>query len=250
MDLLYFIPGYTQAIFESDREPAFFMMVSFLVTFILARGYTRIARIRGWGSASFGGVHTHHLVFGLVMAFIAGAIEFAFLPEPGLLQLFLAVMFGAGVALVLDEFALLFHLEDVYWEKEGRKSVDAVVVGALLGLLFLLHTTPTALQSSTDVTLAVLTIAQVINLIFVIISAAKGKVFFAAFGVLIPALALIGALRLAEPGSLWAHKFYKAGGKKHSRSIERYRIYEANLVPIKQKLWDMIGGAEGRPVKK
>lgn len=70
------------------------MLLAFILTFIITRGYTRIARVRGWGSASFGGVHTHHMVFGLVIGFVAGALMFAFMPEPGVFLLVLAAAFG------------------------------------------------------------------------------------------------------------------------------------------------------------
>jgi hypothetical protein len=50
----------------------------------------------------------------------------------------LAVLFGVGAALTLDEFALWLNLEDVYWAKQGRSSVDAVIVFAtLLGMILL-----------------------------------------------------------------------------------------------------------------
>ncbi|GAA4957826.1 hypothetical protein GCM10023238_25670 [Streptomyces heliomycini] len=46
------------------------------------------------------------------------------------------MLFGIGAGLVLDEFALILHLDDVYWTEAGRKSVEAVVLtAALVGLL-------------------------------------------------------------------------------------------------------------------
>ena len=109
MNLFEFIPGYTSAIYDTGRQGALVMLVAFIVTFILTRGYTRIARVTGWGSASVGGVHTHHLVFGLVIAFIGGAAQFAFVPETNSwANILFAAMFGVGAALVLDEFALYF----------------------------------------------------------------------------------------------------------------------------------------------
>ena len=113
MNLFHFFPGYSSAIFETGREPAFVLLVSFVTTFIFIRTYTRLARKRGWNSASINGVHAHHLLFGLIVAFIAGALMFFFTPEPGPFLLFLSALFGFGVALVLDEFALLFHLKRV-----------------------------------------------------------------------------------------------------------------------------------------
>lgn len=247
MNLLPSIDIYTQAIFETGRQPAFVMMLAFLVTFAITRAYTRIARHTGWGSASFGGVHTHHMVFGLVMALVAAALQFAFMPalDSGY-NLLLALIFGSGAALVLDEFALIFHLKDVYWEKEGRKSVDAVVIGLLLGVLFLLHVAPFA-SAFENATGYLIFLTLIINLFFVIVAALKGKFTLATFGVFIPFIAEIGALRLAEPDSIWARKFYVTKQKKQRRSVKRYARYEARWRPRKEWFWDLIGGKTGRP---
>lgn len=245
MDIFRFIPGYETVIYNTGREPAFIMMLSFMLTFIVTRSYTRIARIRGWGSASFGGVHTHHLVFGLVIAFTAGALDFGFTPEPGPFFLLLAAAFGCGVALVLDEFALVFHLQDVYWEKEGRKSIDAIIIGLALGSLFLLQSTP----FGTDLNEAGWAIAAnvAINLPIVIIAALKGRFYIAVFGVFIPALALFGAIRVAKPDSVWARRFYEPSGKKWQRAQRRQQKYRSRWRTRKERVWDIIGGKTGRP---
>lgn len=153
-------------------------------------------------------------------------------------------MFGVGAALVLDEFALIFHLKDVYWEKEGRKSVDATVLGLLFASLFLLHATPfgTSNQNAGWVIFALI----LINLPFIIIAALKGKIILAIFGVFIPILAYIGAIRLAEPNSMWARKRYAPKSNKIARSKKRYAAYEVKWRPFKEKLWDIIGGKTGR----
>lgn len=247
MNLFNFLPGYDTAIYLSGREPAFIMLLAFVITFVFTRGYTRIARITGWGSASFGGTHTHHMVFGLVIAFVAGALMFSFTPGNGPFLLLLAAMFGSGASLVLDEFALIFHLEDVYWEKEGRKSIDAMVLGLVFGSLFLLHITPFGTDSGETGYLIALSI--LVNLPLVIISGLKGKIYFAVLGVFIPFLATVGATRLAKPGSAWARKFYKPNGKKMSRSRKRYDHYEQVWRVRKEWAWDIIGGKTGRPPK-
>ena len=248
MNLFEFIPGYTTNIYEAGREPALIMLSAFLITFIITRAHTRLSRIYGWGGASIGGVHAHHIVFGLILMAFAGAAEFAFLPQDSsILQLFLAAAFGSGAALVLDEFALVFHLEDVYWEKEGRKSIDAVVIAVGFGVLFLLHSVP--LGSSSDLPRQALSLIQFINLIFVIIAAVKGKLYFAVFGVFIPILAIVGAVRLAEPDSIWANKFYPANSKKIIKSRSRYLHYEKVWRSRKEKAWDIIGGKPWRPGK-
>lgn len=188
------------------------------------------------------------MVFGLVMAFVAAALAFSLTPSPSSnLFLLLAAVFGSGVALVLDEFALIFHLQDVYWEEEGRKSVDAVVLGIMFGAIFLLHMTPFGADSNASAEL--ITLAILINLPIVIVAALKGKVFMAIFGVFIPMVSLAGAIRLAEPDSVWAKKFYSSSSKKMIRAKERYNIYQNYFRPVKEKAWDMIGGKTGRPVR-
>ena len=238
--MLNFIPGYTEKIFDQGREPAFVMMLAFLVTFILTRAYTRMARTRGWAGASVIGVHAHHLVFGLILAFVAGALEFTFLPQQQWAQLILAACFGIGGAMVLDEFALVFHLKDVYWEEEGRKSVDAVVIATLLGCLLLMGVTP--LKGLEDIFGLALTVTVLINLFFVIIAALKGKLYLTIFGLFVPLVAMIGAIRLAEPTSIWAHRYYKRGGKKMRRTLKRYQHYDTVWSPRKDRVWDFIGG--------
>ncbi len=240
MDLFYFIPGYTSSIYDAGREPAFVMLLAFIITFVIARGYTRLARIYGWGSASFDGVHTHHLVFGVITVLVAGGLLFGFNPEPGPFYLLLAAMFGVGAALVLDEYALIFHLQDVYWENEGRTSISAVILAVAFGSLFLLRVTP----FGTDGTETGWYLAGVItlNMLIVLVAALKGKFYLAIFGVFIPVLSVMGAIRLAEPHSVWAHRLYKPAGHKMKRSIKRYTAYNARLSTLKDRVWDFIGG--------
>lgn len=244
MNLFPFVPGYTQFIYNDSREPAFVMLLGFLIAFMIARGYTRAARIWGWGSVSLNGTHTHHLVFGIVIALVAGALQISFNPDPGLAQLSLAAAFGVGAALILDEFALIFYLQDVYWEQEGRKSVDAVIIAIALGTLFLLHVTPFG-SSAPDTPRTILLVAQILNMIFVVIAALKGKLFLATFGVFIPFLAQVGSIRLAEPGSIWDRRLYSKN--KRQRSTKRYAKYEKTWRPRKERLMDIIGGKIGRP---
>jgi hypothetical protein len=118
------------------REAAFLnLLVSFLVTFGLVRTSTAVIRRRG----TFGpfrdlhtrGRHIHHFVPGIVMAFLSGGA--ALLSRDEGLEPWLAIPFGVGVALTLDESALLLELEDVYWTEEGVLSlqISAVALGAL-----------------------------------------------------------------------------------------------------------------------
>jgi len=85
-----------------------------------------------------GKTHIHHLVFGIIILLIVG---YAWLAEIGtgegptslLASRLLAILYGVGAALTLDEFALWLNLRDVYWARESRSSIDAVILfGALL----------------------------------------------------------------------------------------------------------------------
>jgi lysyl-tRNA synthetase class 2 len=183
----------------------------------------------------------HHLVVGIVMALAAGAFHFALAPEEGFWQLFLAAVFGSGAALVLDEFALVFRLHDVYWTEEGRSSVDAVVISTVLAGLLLLHTAP--LGAGEDSSRWVLSALILVNSLLVLATALKGKLFTAAVGVFVPYFALVGALRLAKPTSLWARHRYRPGSHKLERAEARYAWYAERWRPYKDKVEDVIGGA-------
>ena len=76
------------------------------------------------------------MVVGVVVMVIAGLVTIATNPD-GFWGVATALAFGGGVALTLDEFALILHLENVYWQDQGRVSVDAVIVTITAALLFL-----------------------------------------------------------------------------------------------------------------
>ena len=78
-----------------------------------------------------GSVHLHHMVFGLLLILLVGLLDLASAAMP-----VRAVLFGIGAALVLDEFALILNLADVYWAPQGRESVDAVVIFAAVLIVF------------------------------------------------------------------------------------------------------------------
>ena len=128
---------YDRDIVAAGKEPQFFILVSFLLTFILVRIITHSIR-RGRGrlfrNVTAGGKHIHHLVFGILLLLTTGYLSFAF--DPDTFRNELAVLYGIGAALTLDEFALWLNLENVYWAKQGRASIDAVVIfGVILWLI-------------------------------------------------------------------------------------------------------------------
>ena len=125
----------------STRENSMFnLLTSFATTFILVRSVTYALRRRRtvgpFRNVRVGRRHIHHFVPGIVIAFAAGAA--AIVSRDERLEPWLAVPFGAGMGLTLDESALLLELEDVYWSREGLLSVQiTLAVMALLGALAL-----------------------------------------------------------------------------------------------------------------
>src|SRR5229473_7563725 len=136
-DFFHFIPGYKHYVYGPGREPLFFLLLAFLLTFAIARSYTRLGRLRGWRSGSVRGVHLHHLVPGIVASLAAGTAIIGFRPGDDSMLL-LSALFGAGAALILDEFALVLHLDDAYWTEEGRSSIEATLIGFPFAALCLL----------------------------------------------------------------------------------------------------------------
>jgi hypothetical protein len=132
--------AYASTIVAAGKQAAFLLTVAFLLTFAVVRLITYSIR-EGWLPVfhdvhTRGGLHVHHMVPGMVLVLLAGYLG---LVVPGhRWNDGLAVLFGIGAALVLDEFALWLRLADVYWQPEGRESVDAVVLAGGVGVLYLL----------------------------------------------------------------------------------------------------------------
>jgi hypothetical protein len=243
MNLFRFIPGYETHIYAGGREPAFLMLTAFVLTLVGTRFYTRMARVRGWGSAHMGDVHVHHLVPGLVMSLVAGGLAIALGPREVWVA-FLAIVFGAGAALVLDEFAMLLHLDDVYWTEEGRLSIDACLAAvAFLGLA-IVATFPLPTDSASDRHGWLLGDGLIVLAAgFVVVTLLKGKLKLGLFGIVFPPLAIVGALRLAKPTSIWARRFYSPGSRKLRLSEQRAVTREERWTERRNRFYDLIGGA-------
>jgi hypothetical protein len=242
MNLFGFLPGYESHIYDGGREPAFLMLLAFVLTLAGTRFYTRMARVRGWGSAIVGDVHVHHLVPGVVMSLVAGGLVVALEPREFWVGI-LAAVFGAGAALVLDEFAMLLHLDDVYWTTEGRLSIEACLAAiAFLGLA-LLATFPLSSDSAGErLGRSIADALLVLNLCLVVVTLLKGKLKLGLFGILFFPLSLVGSLRLAKPSSVWARAFYPDDGRRLRRSRGRYVFREARWVGRRHRFYDLIGG--------
>lgn len=122
---------YTFHFQNERRERLFLASVGFLVTFGIVRGITHLIRagVGPFHNVSSGGLHIHHLVWGILILILVGYI---WLIEQGVgsnwIASVTAILFGVGAALTLDEFALWLNLQDVYWTGTGRESIDAVII--------------------------------------------------------------------------------------------------------------------------
>ena len=125
----------------STRENTMFnLLASFASTFILVRSVTYVLRRHGtvgpFRNLRVGRKHIHHYIPGIGIAFAAGTA--AIVTRDERLEAILAIPFGVGMGLTLDESALLLELEDVYWTEEGLLSVQiTLTVIAVLGALAL-----------------------------------------------------------------------------------------------------------------
>jgi hypothetical protein len=124
---------YEVHVVRQGREERFLIASSFLTAFLTVRFIThsiRAHRFRRFlhNFSAGGGVHLHHLVFGIVGLLLSGHISAGFNPQKQAARRPLALLFGTSAALTIDEFALWLNLQDVYWAKQGRESVDAAIV--------------------------------------------------------------------------------------------------------------------------
>jgi hypothetical protein len=215
---------YQEGIVDTGREPHFLFFVAFLLTFAFIRTSTHMirAQVKWWpGNVQVGGTHIHHLVYGILLLLICGYIAVSIDPQSPWREI-IAVLFGIGTGLTLDEFALWLNLKDVYWSKQGRASIDAVLIAAAISGLLLV-----SLRGWIDVTTEVADEVQaavggvgVLGIVLALINAAKEKFGMAIWSVVIPVSGFPGAFRLAKPNSVWARLFYRHGERE--RSEERY----------------------------
>ena len=221
------------------RGAAFIVLIAFIVSFLLIRTSARMTRSVSWwpGGVQAGGVHLHHLVWGICLMMLSGFLAFA-APLRAPWWHVDAIAFGIGAGFTLDEFALWVRLQDVYWTREGRSSVDAVVIAFSFAALVVIGTQPFGLDDPGSIwgTFGVV----VVVLSCVLLAAAKGRPFLAAVGIFIPVVALAGAVRLARPSSLWARRRYDADAmhRAHTRYAPTTR-----LARLGTRLSDLLAGA-------
>ncbi|MEV6840176.1 hypothetical protein AB0N17_37750 [Streptomyces sp. NPDC051133] len=231
---------------EPGKLPLLLALAAFVLTFAVTRVITRLIRAgRGpFGNVKAGGLHIHHVVPGVLLTVVGGFGAVAS-DRNSTGATVSAVLFGMGAGLVLDEFALILHLDDVYWGEDGRKSVEVVVVTAALVGLLLAGFVPFGVNDMSQDELqdrggVIGTIA--VNFLFSLVALSKGKARTAIFGAVVPLVALVGAIRLARPGSLWARRFYGRRPRARARAALRAYRHDRRWSRPSRAVQDWIGG--------
>jgi hypothetical protein len=196
--------AYDRHIQVPGKEIHFLILVAFVCSFGFIRTSAHMIRAQvSWWPGNVetkGGTHVHHLVWGILLVIVTGYLGLATDPSTPWLEL-LAIGFGVGMGLTMDEFALWLNLEDVYWSEKGRESVDAVLVTTALLAIALL-----GLQFWIDVYDAVLVLlgldrgnawiaipVQLIGVALAVVCFRRGRKLAGLFGLFVPLVALIGA---------------------------------------------------------
>jgi len=216
--------AFQEGILDAGKLPELLLFVAFLVAFGVIRASTHMIRAEvSWWPKNVetkGGLHIHHMVFGITGSLIIGYAVIAFSPGSRVLEV-LAVLFGICMALTLDEFALWLHLEDVYWSKQGRESIDAVIVAAVVGGLLLLGVRVFVdladdLERGARATIAAI---GILGILVAFLNALKGKLVMALLALIFPMAGAVSGIRLAKPRSVWARTY---GPTRGERSRQRF----------------------------
>jgi hypothetical protein len=256
--------------FEHDiiglgRLPLFCCLIAFILTFFVTRTFVRLIRRRAetgrppkwWEPRNIhiGSKHIHHVVVGVVMVMISGVTLVALSVNANELEYTAAaVAFGIGAALVLDEYALILHLSDVYWEEDGRTSVDAVFAAVAVGGLLVLGLHPLMFfinlwhdTTHSVVLRAGVVFAMVLTLPLAVLVVLKGKVWTGLIGMFFVPLLVVGAIRLSRPQAPWARYLYLGRLDKMSRALQRERTLRRPVVRVKLWLQYTIAGTPRLP---
>ena len=228
------------------RQYLFLVFAGFIGSFGFIRLSARLMRsprVPWWpGSVvSESGLHLHHLVWGISAMMGAGIVSFA-LVDTGWWYDVCAVVFGIGMGLTIDEFALWIYLDDVYWSREGRSSVDAsVIAAAFMGLVLV---GGYSLEVDLPAPFDVLGTAFVVAVILALSTTCflKQRVFHGAIGLLVVPIAIYGSVRVGKPSSPWARRFYgERRPRKQAKAERRFRP-DRRTELLKERVRDAIGG--------
>src|SRR5437763_524286 len=233
---------------NQGRGPAFLVLLALLISFGFIRTSARLMRsprVPWWpGSVTTGGgLHIHHLVWGISLMLLSGFVAFATDLQPPWLQV-VAVVFGIGAGLTLDEFALWLHLDDVYWSKEGRSSVDAVALSASFAALVVMGIRPFGLDEVGSVVGSVVVAAVCVTVVG--IAFLKGRIMLGVIAIFIPVVGAFCSVRLAKPASPWARRRYTGRREDRlERARERFRE-DRRGAQLQRRILDLNGGAPSR----
>lgn len=224
---------------EPGSAAAFLVLAALVLSFLAIRTSARLTRSVSWwpGGVESGGVHLHHLVWGICLMMLSGFLAFAAPLEAPWWHV-VAIVFGIGAGFTLDEFALWVYLDDVYWSPEGRRSFDAVVVAVVFAALVVIGTTPFGLDDPASVAVTAITVLVVLALS--IACFLKGRIMLGVVGLFIPIFSLVGALRLAMPRSPWAKRRYSAA--RLERATARFAP-DRRALRWQRRIGDLIAGA-------
>ena len=198
--------AYDHHIQVPGKETHFLILLAFVCSFGFIRTSAHMihAQVSWWPGnvETKSGTHVHHLVWGILLLLSMGYLGISTdLPSPWFE--FVAIGFGIGMGLTMDEFALWLNLQDVYWTDKGRQSIDAVVITtgmlviALLGLEFWIAVWDAVLVlAGVDQTghLWIAVPIQAIGVALAIVCFRKGRKLAGIVGLFVPLVALIGAV--------------------------------------------------------
>jgi hypothetical protein len=238
---------YDDVVADHGRQRAFICLAAFLIAFLLIRTSARMTRRFSWwpgGVETEGGVHLHHLVWGICLmlasGFVGVSLDFDY-PWGGIV----AGAFGVGAGLTMDEFALWTHLSDVYWTDEGRSSLEAIAFVAVLGALVVVGVQPFTLDDPGSA--VAVSVAIGATLLVSAIAFLKRRILLGAVGLFIFPVGLVAAARLAHPNSPWARWFYGAGSRRLTRARERFDDPSRWRARLRRRLEDAVGGRPSGP---
>ena len=255
-------------IVDRGRLPLLCCLVAFLLTFLVTRTIVRYIRRhadsdapRKWWqprNIGHGTMHIHHVVFGVILVMVSGITMVTLAVNGGIPEFTVAAtVFGVGAALVLDEFALILHMSDVYWSEDGRTSVDAVFAAVAVAGLLILGLNPLSFFDITmwrdDDTLAArvgVIATAVATLALAVVVLLKGKVWTGLVGMFITPLLFFGAIRLSRPHAPWARWRYTGHPRKMHRALERERWLRRPAVRLNLWLQGVLAGMPQFPDDK
>jgi hypothetical protein len=232
-------------ILAAGKLPLMLCFLAFVVTFATTRTITRLIRDgRGpfHNNVTSSGLHIHHAVPGLILLII-GALTAVGGPDQLGWRCFAGICVGIGMSLVLDEFALILHLQDDYWNGAGQISVEAVTLTAACIGLELVGFSPFGVQDANSVERYFRFSASgllIVDGLLSIVCALKGKYRCGLFGLFLGPVAAFGALRLARPNSIWARHYYR--GHRLDEATRRAASFDKRWRPVQDDWEDLIGG--------